>query len=97
MDEAQRAAGGQVVYLAGDFDVRTAGELQMRLTTGGPITIWLDDNSIDDPRASFAVEPGRHRITLRIDVRQWPSLVRPAMELVRPQGSKCEFQVVDGA
>jgi putative heme-binding domain-containing protein len=97
LDEAQKGAGGPVVFLAADFDVRTAGELKLKLTAAGPVAVWLDDNSIDDRAKAFAVEPGRHRVTLRIDARQWPSDALPVMELVRPEGSKAEFQVVDGA
>jgi putative heme-binding domain-containing protein len=97
LDEAQKAAGSEVVYLAADFDVRTAGELQLKLTAAGPVTIWLDDNSVDDRTKPFTVEPGRHRVVLRIDARQWPGDAFPVMELMRPEGSKCEFQVVDGA
>ncbi|QDT54817.1 Cytochrome c [Caulifigura coniformis] len=97
LDEAQKAAGGPVIYLAGDFDVRATGELQLKLTTGGPVNVWLDDDSLDDVTAPFSVEPGRHRITIRIDLRKWPSLVMPMMELARPEGSRVEFQVVDGA
>jgi putative heme-binding domain-containing protein len=95
--EAQKAAGSEVVYLAADFDVRTAGELQLKLTAAGPVTVWLDDNSVDDRTKPFGVEPGRHRVVLRIDARQWPADAFSVMELMRPEGSKCEFQVVDGA
>lgn len=95
--EAQKVAGSPVIYLAGDCDVRTAGELQLKLKSGGPVTVWFDDNSIDNLNAPFAVEPGRHRITVRIDCRQWPQDALPVMELTRPEESKVEFQVVDGA
>jgi putative heme-binding domain-containing protein len=97
LDEAQKGAGGPVVYLAADFDVRTAGELRFKVGAAGPVSMWLDDNSLDDVTRPFSVEPGKHRVTLRVDTRQWPSDAFPVMEIVRPEGSKAEFQVVDGA
>ncbi len=97
LGEAQKGAGGPVVYLSADFDVRTAGEVQLKVTAGGPVTVWLDDDSVDDLQAPLSVEPGRRRVTLRIDTRQWPEKLMPGMELARPEGSKVEFQVVDGA
>ncbi len=59
--------------------------------------VWLDDDSVDDLERPLTVEPGRHRVTLRIDARQWPSDAGPTLELQRSEGSKAEFQVVDGA
>lgn len=97
LDEVQKAAGSPVVWLAADFEVRTVGELKLKLDAAGPVSVWLDDNSIDDRTKPFTAEPGPHRVTLRIDTRQWASDALPKMELVRPEGSKCEFQVVDGA
>jgi putative heme-binding domain-containing protein len=95
--DAEKVAGSPVIFLAGDFDVRTAGDVQVKLKSGGPVTVWLDDNSVDNLNVPLGVEPGRHRITVRIDRRQWPGDSMPVMELVRPEGSKIEFQVVDGA
>jgi len=97
LDELQKAAGGPVVFLTAEFDVRTAGDLQLRLAASGPVNVWLDDDSVDDIHRPFAVEPGKHRVTVRLDTRQWPAEALPVMELVRPEGAKTEFQVVDGA
>jgi len=98
LNEARKAAGGPVVYVLAEFDVRTSGELAFEMTGAGPApTVWLDDDSLDDPSKPFTVEPGRHRVTLRIDTRQWPASETPVLSLVRPEGSKVEFQVVDGA
>ncbi len=97
LDEARRAAGGDIIFLAAEFDVREAGEVELKLSAAGPVTVWLDDDSVDDLARPLAVEPGRHRVTLRIDARQWPADAPPVMEIGRPAGSQVEIQVVDGA
>ncbi len=85
------------MYLMTEFDVRTAGNVKLKVSGVHSMQVWLDDDSLDDLRMPFSVEPGRHRVTLRIDTRGGAEHESPQLELVRPEGSKAEFQVVDGA
>jgi putative heme-binding domain-containing protein len=97
LDEASRIAGGTVVYIYGEFEVSKAGRLGIGIDSAEGVTAWLDDDSVAlTPQATVEAEEGRHRLTLRIDLRQRSSPGVVA-ELVRVPGSAAEFRPVDGA
>jgi hypothetical protein len=97
LDDASKAAGGPSVYLYGEFEVTEPGLLGVKVDDAEGIHAWLDEDSLDlKPDAKIEGQPGRHRITLRVDTatRKAPAI---RLEFFRLPDSKAEFRPVDGA
>ncbi|CAN5824133.1 hypothetical protein BH23PLA1_BH23PLA1_31380 [soil metagenome] len=96
LDELIHEDGPEVLYLKGEIELTTAGELGFRLNAAEGVQLWLGEESV--PAAeSFTAElpPGRHALTLQVDPTRFPAEgVR--VELFWPEGSQAEFAVVRG-
>lgn len=97
LKEATQRAKFPILYLQGEIEVTEGGEVVVQVDDPAGLTLWVEETSLDlnGPR-SLAVEPGRHRITLRVDTTARPreSL---KLEVAKGTGSTVEFTVVDGA
>ena len=87
-------AEGPVVYLQGEVNVTAAGPVAFGVGSVGGIKAWVDDRPAPDG-AKFAVdlEPGLHKLTLRVDTAARKAL---KVEVTKPEGSSAQFTVVGG-
>ncbi len=85
-----------VLILKSEVQVNDAGKLAFELKTTEKFQVWLDDQPIDS-RTQFEanLEPGRHRLTLRLEVGSGenPEL---NVELSKAPDSTVQFEVVGG-
>lgn len=96
LDELVPSGGQPVLYVQGEFNVTAAGAIQFQVDAPPGTVLWIDSeeqNTVDAPVVELAA--GRHTATLRIDTAEHAGQsVR--LELVKPNGSTAEFNVVDG-
>lgn len=96
LQELAERTGQSVVYVQGEVDVIKGGKVGVKLNAADGVNIWIDDGSVP-AKANFTteLEPGRHALTLRINLekRMQPSI---KLELEPLPGSEAEFSVVDG-
>lgn len=95
--------GPGVLYLQGEVEVFEAGEVQVQLACSVPAMFWVDVQPFADRTAALWLEPGRHPITVRVEVPPdagGPAASASAPELVltleRPSGSAARFEPVGG-
>lgn len=95
LDEVAANSGRQVQYVQGEFNVSAAGAVGLRWEAPPETIVWVDSEEL--PRSAtesvLLLEPGRHKVTLRIDTSAGRGL---RLELYRPAGTAAEFSVVDG-
>lgn len=86
-----------VLILQGEIEVSEMGQLEVRLSSTETAQIWVDAQPFDSQK-SFGIDltPGRHRITVRVEVSERPE-PELKVELVKPESSKIQFQVIGGA
>jgi putative heme-binding domain-containing protein len=91
-----RRPAGEALYLQGEVNVTQGGPVEVRVESKGPVTFWVDEEPFEKQgRATAALAPGRHRITVRVVAGE----AREAslrVELSRPAGSRAAFEVVQG-
>ena len=94
LDEFTELAGSRVLFLRGEIDVSSAGELDVDLGTHHGVSAWLDDAPGERPGRGlkWKVTPGRHTITLRIDMTD-KKMTPPRVEISKAAGSSAEFSV----
>jgi hypothetical protein len=81
----------------GEFSVSAAGAVGFRWEAPPETIVWIDSEELPRGAAEsvLGLEPGRHKVTLRVDITT-PAEPMVHLELFKPQGSTCEFSVVDG-
>jgi putative heme-binding domain-containing protein len=90
---AQRPA---VVYLQGELEVSQAGPIALDITTDQPTQAWLDAEPFESSKhLERPLDPGRHTITLRIEVGAAPD-PQLKVEVTRPANSAAQFVIVGG-
>ncbi len=96
LNELRTGTGPEVVILKGEFNVRTAGEVQLQITTNVTAQAWVDENAFDTQR-TFAVPltAGTHALILRLELGNEPD---PALrvELKSPETSSAKFEIIGG-
>jgi putative heme-binding domain-containing protein len=86
----------EILYVLGEVDVSEAGEVQFVLDSAEGVTAWVEDDEVGSQSQFIRhLEPGRHRVVLRIDLRE-RSDPGVTLEARRPSGSSAEVVVVDG-
>jgi putative heme-binding domain-containing protein len=96
LDDLVVAAGGKVLYLQGEIDVTSAGEVAFRVDPADGVAAWVDDRPMPAPGASSAtLTAGRHKLTLRIDTASRRAR-QVKVEVLKGTGSPAEFTVVGG-
>jgi putative heme-binding domain-containing protein len=85
-----------VLFLKGEFDVRTAGKVAITVKTTETFQAWVDAEPAP-PGQPILVElpPGRHAVTLRVEVsdRPQPEL---RVEIAAPDDSSAKYEIVGG-
>jgi putative heme-binding domain-containing protein len=67
LDELRRAGRSEVLYLQGEVLVRREGEVEVKLDSTVPATLWVDEEAIDRPgKRVVRLTPGLHFITVRV-------------------------------
>lgn len=97
LDELRAGQAPSTMILQGDIQVNEAGKLAFALKSSEKFQVWLDDQPMDSQTQFEAqLEPGRHRITIRIEpsVNASPEL---KVDISRGQDSNAQFEVVGGA
>lgn len=84
-----------VLILQGEVNVSSAGKVTVNVTSTEPVQIWFDSESFDAKQFDVELTPGKHLITLRVEVsaRQNPEL---RVELKTPDESPANFEVIGG-
>ncbi|MDX2035574.1 MAG: c-type cytochrome [Isosphaeraceae bacterium] len=96
LDELTGPDRPKVLYLQGEIDVSAAGAIRLGFDDPAGVAAWLDEASIDPKStAGVDVEPGRKKLTVRVDTtqRKKPTV---RVEVARGEGSSAEYRVVGG-
>ena len=97
LDELRPGKTPTVVILQGEVQVNEAGKLALHVSSTETFQAWIDAEAFDsktDIEGTF--EPGRHTITLRVEVSDRESS-ELKVEVAKPEGSTVQFEVVGGA
>ena len=94
LGDVRKLAISDVLYLQGEINVTTAGKVQVQIDAPGGVSLWLDEAPLK-LATPVDVEPGVHKVTLRVDTKQRDAaelklLVQPAAE------GAAEYTVVGG-
>ncbi|MDX1927381.1 MAG: HEAT repeat domain-containing protein [Pirellulaceae bacterium] len=85
------------LILQGEVKVNDAGPVVFDIASTEKYQVWLDDQSFDSkPKVEANLQPGVHKITIRIDVsdKDQPTL---KVDVAKPTDSTVQFEVVGGA
>lgn len=97
LDELRRGRMPVVVILQGEIQVNEAGSVGFKVSSTENFQAWVDAEAFESKTEfSLPLEAGRHTITLRVEIsdREAPEL---QVELMKPEGSTVQFEVVGGA
>jgi len=85
-----------VVYVMGEVNVSKAGAIVGELNSRDGVTLWIEDEQItDDGAIESNLEPGIHRVILRVDTEKHSASVIN-LTFKRLANSEAQFVVVDG-
>jgi putative heme-binding domain-containing protein len=97
VEEFTQLAGSRVLYLRGEIDVSSAGEIEVDLGSTHGMSLWLEGS--DGPpvgrKRIWNATPGKHTITIRIDTTA-TKLAGVVVTLAKAPGSSAEFTIVGG-
>ncbi|HZL89327.1 MAG TPA: hypothetical protein VFB96_13195 [Pirellulaceae bacterium] len=94
--ELRTSDSPSVLYLQGEVNVTTGGEVLIRVQSTEPTLTWIDAEPFESvSQIAAKLTPGRHSITLRLQLsdRAEPTL---RVEVARPEGSTSQLDVVGG-
>ena len=85
LDEVSAINHSKVLFLQGELNVSAEGTVRIRLQSPAGMRFWVDDIPAPAGTREFItdVTPGRHTVTLRVDVRR-ASRIRSGSRLTRP-------------
>lgn len=94
--ELRTSGGPSSLYLQGEVNVTTAGEVLIRVQCTEQTLTWVDAEPFESAgEIKTSLSAGRHTITLRIEPSDRPEpMLR--VEIIRPEGSSAQFDVVGG-
>ncbi len=96
LEELRAGSEPTVLILKGEFDVRTAGKVAVKVISTETFQTWIDAEPAP-PGQPIVMElaPGRHAVTLRVEVspRSQPEL---RVELSVPEDSSAKYEIVGG-
>jgi len=92
--EFSTLAGSPVLYLQGELNVTAAGSVKFDLGANEGIKAWVDDRlAPEGAKFTVELEPGAHKLTLRVDTTATKAL---KVEAAKPAGSTAEFTLMGG-
>jgi putative heme-binding domain-containing protein len=95
---AELGRPGDEIYLQGEVTVVETGEVQVAVTSDVPAAFWVDAEPFPAGGSAPLVRlaKGRHKLTVRYVVpSEGDGAIR--VELIKPAGSKAQFDVVGGS
>jgi hypothetical protein len=96
LEELRPGKTPTVLILQGEVQVNEAGKVAFKISSTESFHAWIVAESFESKTdIETTLEPGRHTITLRVEVsdRESPAL---KVELTKPEGSTVQFEVVGG-
>jgi putative heme-binding domain-containing protein len=96
LDELKKSNGPGVVILRGEFDVKNGGIVAFQIDNTEPYQAWVDAQPAPaQPKFEMGLEPGRHTLTLRIELsnRESPEL---RVQINHPPGSTARVEIIGG-
>ncbi len=96
LEELRPGKSSTVLILQGEIQVNEAGKLAFKISSTETFQAWIDAEAFESKtELETSLEPGRHAITLRVEVsgRESPDL---KVEVQKPAGSTAQFEVVGG-
>lgn len=95
LDELRVNDQPTVLILQGEVNVSAAGKVSVIVTSTEPVQVWFDSESHDGKRFDVELTPGKHFVTVRVEVtaRENPGL---RVELKTPDNSSANYEVVGG-
>ncbi|MDB5344933.1 MAG: heme-binding protein [Schlesneria sp.] len=84
-----------VLILQGEINVSAGGKAIVLVTSTEPVQTWFDTDAFDSKQFDVELTPGRHLITLRVEVsaREVPEL---QVQLKTPDDSSANYEVIGG-
>jgi putative heme-binding domain-containing protein len=92
--EAVKPASTDAIYLQGEFRLLRQGKVQLEITADGPVTAWLDEESVK-PGAPITTEPlvgGLHKVTIRVPSGASTKSVK--VDVRRPTGVASSIEIL---
>ncbi len=95
LEELRGSDKPAVLILQGEVNVSAAGKATVLVTSTEPVQTWFDTDAFDSKKFDVELTPGRHLITLRVEVsgRDAPEL---RVELKTPNDSSANYEVIGG-
>jgi hypothetical protein len=96
LEELRKSNGPAVVILRGEFDVKNGGLVAFQIDNTERYQAWVDAQPAPaQPKFEMGLEPGRHTLTLRIEISdsESPEL---RVQINHPQGSTARVEIVGG-
>ncbi len=96
LEELRAGQEPTILILKGEFDVRTAGNIAVNVTSSETFQTWIDAQPAPPEQPIvMELEAGRHTVTLRVEVsaRSQPEL---RVELSVPDDSSATYEIVGG-
>jgi putative heme-binding domain-containing protein len=89
---------GAVLFLQGELEVVEAGAVTVAVDSTETVQLWIDAEPFEaKSKPTVELTKGLHRITLRTVVGSGAESPRVKVELLKPAGSKAQFDVVGGS
>lgn len=96
LEELRPGKNPTVLILQGEVQVNEAGKLAFKISSTETFQAWIDAEAFESKTDIEAtLEPGRHSVTLRIEVsdRESPEV---KVEVSKPESSTVQFEVIGG-
>ena len=94
--ELRSEGGPSVLYLQGEVNVTSGGEVLIRVQSTEPTLTWVDAEPFESsPEIQTNLASGRHTLTVRIELSDRPEPTL-RVEVGRPAGSTAQLDVVGG-
>jgi len=95
---AELGKPGAVLFLQGELEVVEAGAVTVAVDSTETVQLWIDAEPFEaKSKPTVELAKGRHRITIRTIVGGGAESPRVKVELLKPAGSKAQFDVVGGS
>lgn len=97
LDELRSGNKPIIKILQGEIQVDEAGKLRLNIVSTEPYQAWLNDQPLEArPNLEMDVPQGRHKLTIRVEISP-RALPEFRVDVIRPEDSNIQFQVVSGS
>ena len=96
LDELRKHDASTILILQAELQVNEAGTVKFNLTSNANYQLWLDDQALETkPPFDAKLQAGRHTVTLRFEISN-EAAREVKLEVVKPEDSSVQFEVVGG-